>query len=480
MRQALHIFRKDVRFLWLPILVVLAMTALFAWSHSADPSTFAKGNARPDELPGMINFLLTMCRWYFIACLIYKEQPAGDCQFWVTRPYSWKSLLAAKALAVVAFINVPFLISDMAILWANGFSPARAAASLLARQIAITAIILLPAAAIAAATRHLAQVAFAGLTLTALYSVAHGAGDLDQSWHRLAWIPTCTAVVVLAGGTFVALIWQFARRRTPITRLVLAGVCGISAAMPMAKPFAGAIALQSLFPAASQSVSAVHLSFAPDSHDPVINGRLAIRIDGLPPATRAVADLVEAVIRGPNGASWRSGWIWSSRPYGNPAPMEWSQPWENGQNPVLYVKINQGVLDRFQSQPVNVRVSLAMTIFRAETTTRMIPDQGNYPIAGLGVCSARSSDAAGSSLLLCRSAEFQSAGFRINGQTAMDASYAPSLAAFEETPVYTSWGVGYLFHEGSPIYLTTERLIAHLRRDLEIPRIRLAEEPSQP
>jgi len=479
MRQALHIFDKDVRFLWLPILVVLAMTALFAWSRCADPSTFAMGNAIPDDLLGMISFFLAMCWWYFIACLIYQEQPAGDCQFWVTRPYSWKSLLAAKALATVAFINVPFLISDMAILWANGFSPARAAASLLGRQIAITAIILLPAAAIAAATRHLAQVAFAGLTLSALYSVAHGAGDLDQSWHRLAWIPTCTAVVVLAGGTFVALIWQFARRRTPITRAVLAGVCGISAAMPMAKPFAGAIALQSLFPAASQSVLAVHLSFAPDSHDPVINGRLAIRIDGLPPATRVAADLVEAAIRGPNGASWRSGWISSNRPYGNPAPMEWSQPWENGQNPVLYVKIGQRVLDRFQSQPVNVRVSMAMTIFRAETTTQMIPDERPHPIAGLGVCSARSSDAAGSSLLLCRSAEFQSAGLRINGQTVMDASYAPSLAAFEETPVYTSRVVGYLFHEGSPFDVTTERPIAHLRRDLEIRQIRLGEEPSQ-
>ena len=38
MRQALHIFRKDVRFLWLPMLVVLAATASFCWSYAVDPA----------------------------------------------------------------------------------------------------------------------------------------------------------------------------------------------------------------------------------------------------------------------------------------------------------------------------------------------------------------------------------------------------------------------------------------------------------
>ena len=472
MRQALHIFRKDVRFLWLPILVVLAMTALFAGSRIADPSTFARGNANPDNLLGAVSFLLVMCWWYFIACLIYKEQPVGDCQFWVTRPYAWKSLLAAKALAVAAFINLPFLISDMAILWANGFSPARAAVSLLVRQIAITAILLLPAAAIAAATRHLAQIVFTAFAL--LWLVALCGANLDQSWYRLAWIPLWTSAAVLAGGTFVALVWQFARRRTAVTRGVLAGVAGICAAMLMAKPFAGAIALQSHFPAASENLSAVHLSFAPDSHDPVIHGRLAIRIDGLPPGTRMESDLVEAGIQGPKGAPWRSGWIPSMPRYEDPAPMEWFQAWENGQNPVLNVKIAQRVLDRFQSQPVNVRVSLAMTVFRTETTTRMIPDERPHSIAGLGVCSVRSP------FLLCRSAESPSVRLTINGWTVLGASYAPGLAVFGQTPVYTSSvRVGDFLHSGSPNDVTTERPIANLRRDLEIRQIRLGEEPSQ-
>ena len=41
MKQALHIFRKDVRFLWHPILAVLALTALFA--RSEYPSGLSNG-----------------------------------------------------------------------------------------------------------------------------------------------------------------------------------------------------------------------------------------------------------------------------------------------------------------------------------------------------------------------------------------------------------------------------------------------------
>jgi hypothetical protein len=484
MRQALHIFRKDVRFLWLPILVVLAMTALFAWSRCADPSTFAMGNANPDSLLGTISFFLVMCWWYFIACLIYKEQPAGDCQFWVTRPYAWKSLLAAKVLAMVTFINVPFLISDMAILWANGFSPARAAASLLGRQIAITAILLLPAAAIAAVTRHLAQIALTAFAL--LWLVALCGANLDQSWYRLQWIPLWTTAVVLAGGTFGALVWQFARRRTPISRAVLAGVAVMCAAMLMAKPFGGAIALQSYFPAAAESLSAVHLSFAPDSHPgrnfrPDMRAWIPIHIDGLPPGARVLADLIEMEIQGRDGAGWRSGWVVPNVSHEDFGQVECFQGWSEGEDHVLYLTPGRRAQDAFQGQPVNLSVSLAMTVFRTETNTQMFPDQSPYRIAGLGVCSLRSLDAPGSPELLCRSEESRSVRLRINGLTVLGASYEPSLAVFGQTPVYTSSvRVGDPFQQASQIYVATERPIAHLRRDLEIPQIRLGPESSKP
>ena len=70
---------------------------------------------------------------------------------------------------------------------------------------------------------------------------------------------------------------------------------------------------------------------------------------------------------------------------------------------------------------------------------------------------------------------------RINGLTVLGASYEPSLAVFGQTPVYTSSvRVGDPFQQASQIYVATERPIAHLRRDLEIPQIRLGPESSKP
>ena len=246
MRQALHIFRKDVRFLWLPMLVVLAMTAVFAWSHSADPSTFAKGTPvrrsagydfvfpgdvlvvlhRLPHLPGAARRRLSVLG----DAAILLEEPAGG-------QGAGDGRVHQRSVSDFGYGDP---MGEWVLAGTGGGQSA-------GRQIAITAIFLLPAAAIAAVTRHLAQIAFTGLTLLVLYAVANGAGEPDQSWDRLAWIPLWTTAAVLAGGMFWALAWQFARRRTPITRLVLAGVCGMCAAMPMAKPFGGAIALESHF-----------------------------------------------------------------------------------------------------------------------------------------------------------------------------------------------------------------------------------------
>src|SRR4051812_14736603 len=100
MQQALHIFRKDVRFLRLPIAIALALTAAFAWSRSGKPAT-------PLQQPITILLILAWC--YLAAAAVYKETLVGDRQFWVTRPYRWTSLLAAKALFLLAFIHVPLL-----------------------------------------------------------------------------------------------------------------------------------------------------------------------------------------------------------------------------------------------------------------------------------------------------------------------------------------------------------------------------------
>ena len=193
MRQTLHIFRKDVRFLWAPILLVLALTAAAAWLRMAEPAGMARGSAVPASPATAATYFLTMSWWYLVLAAIHKERPTGNRQFWVTRPYGWRSLLGAKLLLVIAFINLPYLISDVAILHANGLVPS--VMSLLARQVAITGVLLLPVAALATVTRNAAETVLAvlGVLVAALYAALHGSGPA-QLWGALEWMHVWAAV----------------------------------------------------------------------------------------------------------------------------------------------------------------------------------------------------------------------------------------------------------------------------------------------
>jgi hypothetical protein len=101
MRQTLHILVKDIRGLRWQILVVLAVTLVVGcYFYNA---RFALG--------------LPLC--YLVVRVIQDDALVGDRQFWVTRPISWKALLAAKAIFILVFATVPIFIADWAELPGN-------------------------------------------------------------------------------------------------------------------------------------------------------------------------------------------------------------------------------------------------------------------------------------------------------------------------------------------------------------------------
>src|ERR1044071_985168 len=138
MRQAPHIFRKDVRYLWREICLVQAMAAIFAWST-----------------PEAIGLLLFPAMGYLIARLVHAEALPGDRQFWITRPYRWQSLLAAKLLFILAFVNLPILLAQWRMVAAGGFPLAAYAPGMLWAQVLLILILSLPVAALAAVTRSI-------------------------------------------------------------------------------------------------------------------------------------------------------------------------------------------------------------------------------------------------------------------------------------------------------------------------------------
>src|SRR5207249_4073654 len=122
--QTLNIFWKDVRQHRWEIVLSVAIIVAYAWRE-----------VRQSRLQGVMVYdssffllqwlgLLVVVGWAFlIVRSVQAECLVGDRQFWVTRPYEWKKLLAAKLLFVLAFVNVPLLILQIFLLLKAGFLP---------------------------------------------------------------------------------------------------------------------------------------------------------------------------------------------------------------------------------------------------------------------------------------------------------------------------------------------------------------------
>src|ERR1700731_1370540 len=111
--QILHIFKKDVHRCWYEIAVSLLLLGIYTWREPHEwtetPFTFSLTSALLGWIPG----LLVLSWIYLIVRVIHGETLVGDRQFWVTRPYEWEKLLAAKVLFVAAFVNAPLFIAQM-------------------------------------------------------------------------------------------------------------------------------------------------------------------------------------------------------------------------------------------------------------------------------------------------------------------------------------------------------------------------------
>src|SRR5579863_4832809 len=172
MNQVLHIFRKDIRHLWREIAASLALLVAFAWldtrSWSQPHGAMATGISvllSGEMLPGLVNFLLPVSWIFLIVRVVQGESLVGDRQFWVTRPYDWKQLLAAKTLFVLAFVNFPFFLADAFLLARAGFHPTHYLSGLLWLQMMWVLLLFVWLTALATVTNSIAQMLLALLLI---------------------------------------------------------------------------------------------------------------------------------------------------------------------------------------------------------------------------------------------------------------------------------------------------------------------------
>ena len=457
--------QENVRYLRFEIAAALFFVTAF--TISALRRSLSKGYV--DVLTGFILPLaLPLVGWYLIARLIHAEALPGDRQFWITRPYRWRSLLCAKVLFVLAFVNLPMMVADAVILRANGFSVFKELAGLAAEQFLITTALLIPMVAIATVTTGLVQVVLVVLIVWAaaifrsfvfMGSALPGPAD---------WVNTTAALAGVALVASLVIVWQYSRRKTAIARAFCATGIVVVAAISAKIPLRMAYAIQSRI---TNRIDASSIQIKPAEQDTWVVHRVAMRDDfvtvqpplrvtGIPLGMILRPDALTVTFEAPDGAVWKV-----------------TNPWPGNAWPTI--GIDGAFFDKVRNQPIRLRGSAFATVYGNERRTE-VPFTGNLiDVPGAGLCASMHTSTL--TQITCRY-PFRSPRDAVTlfvGPTGTDPlgarhSYSPFPAEIDDSPISMFSDKTLRDLSTAPIVVTAEPL-AHIRRDFEIKNLRLSD-----
>ncbi len=391
MKQALHIFRKDIRHHWPEWAVSLALVAGYArheirsW-HTGEVA-FGVGGwfLSSDFLSGLTVVLLPIAWMLLVVRAVQGESLVGDRQFWVTRPYEWIKLLAAKVLFVLISINLPLLVLDCFLLRQAGFALAPHLAGLLWMQVLIAIILLLPVAALATVTANVAQFGLS-ILLVLVYVIATSyiASELPSSSFSF-WTESVQGVLYLATCVMVILL-QYARRRTAQSRAAILALGGIILLFVVFTPYRTLVAHE--YPQLGPGQPPLQLVLLPP---PEANGprfgrdveqdiaiQLPLSVSGVQEKSVVVVNGEMAEVADTGGTRWNSGWQ-SRGVFLFPGQKQTE----------VYFRIKKRLFDQMRSSPVTVRISLAFTVYEEKNRREFVTPADEFALPEVGLCSAR-------------------------------------------------------------------------------------------
>lgn len=388
MQQTLHIFKKDARHLWFEISVVIIAVVGFAFTGAEHARWLVDPRANRTAAWTIVLILLPLAWWALIARVIHAEVLPGDRQFWITRPYSRKSLLLAKVLFIAVFINVPMLLADAIIVRAYGLHPLGAQLpGLLWSQVLLTIVFLLPIAALSAVTAGFVQLIFAVLipcVVALLFAIVAPQTVLGAFLGPFEWVRTYYAFLVITLGGLAVLIWQYWRRRTSAARefivaMVVLGVVGM-----LSIPWPAAFAIQSLLSRQTADSSSVRVIFdsgnsagtvtQPDGRVRII---LQVNVTGVLNRTIAKVEGFSVALEAPDGTVWRSKQI---------SPM--SAMLRGGQEFTVETTVSRPFYLKVKDGTFKARGSLYLTLFGNPQTSNIPFGDRPVTVPGVGACSA--------------------------------------------------------------------------------------------
>lgn len=446
MKQILRIFAKDVRQFWAEILITLALSAALVHLYPHQWWNRIGGI----ELPRAVSILLIMSWCLLIARVLHAEPVVGNRQFWLTRPYEWKKLLAAKLLFLAVFLAAPLVISQCLLLRAAGLHPLAAMHGMRFSLLLISGIFVAPLVAIAAVTSGLAStvttavaVLVGGLELASLHWRGDWPAGLSEwKFSLLPWLPWLALFLLLV--CCVVLLVQYALRRVWLARSILIGTLVVLTAagrIVIARPHDDQARIaQDIPPAAVGASAPLQLSFGPKelerSHATKFFADRVTVVGwlGLPPRAEGTVidiDQLKVTFETSDGHRWSS----VQTP---PAPsllLGENRMLADTQRMYYFLLMPVDEYNRFRSNPPTAHFSLSYTESSPDRVFRFPLPKGEVSLPGLGVCSQAKEPFA---VFKCRSA------FRLPTLTHADAEWSDAPCSPSESELQSGKSISWM------------------------------------
>ena len=361
MRQAIHIFKKDALYLRREIALVWILAAVLAWIDTRP--MLRAGNA------WWLQVLPAIAIAYLIGRLIHAEAIPGDHQFWITRPYRWQSLLAAKLLFIAAFVQLPILAAHLLIVVANGFPFAGSVPGLLWLQMLIFLALSLPFVALGALTAGLApftysMLALLGMGVSATVLAPALLAPIDPAPDGVRWVRWSIVLAGLGAVALAVLYQQYRNRSTTISRTIAVGGGLAIAAAYFLIPWSTTFAVQSRWSKQPIDPSSIQVSLDPSAKKNIFLkkdvGRVMVNfpvtVTGVPIGLQARAETVAITLEGHDGRGWKSD-SWDVGVLDAQAGATGSVVFHRS------VLMDRSFFNAEREGPVTLRASLFLTVF---------------------------------------------------------------------------------------------------------------------
>jgi hypothetical protein len=242
------IFRKDWTLLWpLAVLVTLIQIA-FEWANYK--IGFFGASPLALELLRLLTPAWIIGVLALAIAVVHEDTVPGVDQDWLVRPLARTDLLLAKMLFVLATVCLPMLIVNLLDELALGFPALPSFADALYKEAYLFVCLLIPAVALASATRNMIDLVVLVAALVVLYSASlwvsatlSGVDRCPTCDTGISWLQHLLQHAGVFAGSAVVLGLQYYRRRTRVSRVLLAA--GVVLLVSVQLPWNAAFAIQS-------------------------------------------------------------------------------------------------------------------------------------------------------------------------------------------------------------------------------------------